>query len=114
MRVAALLLLLASTASAQPALLERMLVAEDHRAQSASDLDALKQGLSSRDPATGRQAIRAIGRLERPDLMRIISPLLTDTNADVRIETINAIGQLARGAEGVASAKTRLLARVRG
>jgi cyclophilin family peptidyl-prolyl cis-trans isomerase len=32
----------------------------------------------------------------------------------VRTETVNAIGQLARGPEGVASAKTRLLARVRG
>jgi cyclophilin family peptidyl-prolyl cis-trans isomerase/HEAT repeat protein len=113
-RLAALLLLLATPAVAQPALRERMLVAEDQRAASSADIDTLKQGLSSRDPATRRQAVRAIGRLERPDLMPLISRLLTDPDHDVRIETINAIGQLAKGPEGVAGAKRRLLVRVRG
>src|SRR5262245_1604395 len=88
---------LATSAVAQPALRERMLVAEDQRAATDADLAALRQGLGSRDPATRRQAVRAIGRLERPDLMPLISRLLTDPDGDVRIETVNAIGQLARG-----------------
>lgn len=111
---AALLLLLASPALAQPALRERLLLIEDQRGTSDADIDTLKQGLSNADPAVRQQAVRAIGRLERPDLMRIISPLLTDANADVRIETVNAIGQLARGPEGVSGAKGRLLARAKG
>lgn len=97
-----------------PELRERMLVAEDQRAPTDADLAPLRQGIGSRDPATRRQAVRAIGRLERPDLMPLISRLLTDPNIDVRLETVNAIGQLARGADGVAAAKSRLLARVKG
>jgi cyclophilin family peptidyl-prolyl cis-trans isomerase/HEAT repeat protein len=108
------LALLASPALAQPALRERMLVAEDQRATTDADLTPLRQGLASREPAERRQAVRAIGRLERPELMPLISRLLTDPNNDVRIEAVNAIGQLARGPEGVAAAKSRLLARRRG
>jgi cyclophilin family peptidyl-prolyl cis-trans isomerase/HEAT repeat protein len=108
------LLLIAGPALAQPALRERMLIAEDQRAPSDADLAVLRQGLSSRDPATRRQAVRAIGRLERPDLIPLISRLLTDPNNEVRIETVNAVGQLARGAEAVAAAKSRLLARAKG
>jgi cyclophilin family peptidyl-prolyl cis-trans isomerase/HEAT repeat protein len=43
-----------------------------------------------------------------------VSRLLTDPNADVRSETVNAIGQMAQGDEGLAAAKTRLLNRARG
>jgi cyclophilin family peptidyl-prolyl cis-trans isomerase/HEAT repeat protein len=99
---------------AQPALRERMLIAEDQRAPTDADLAPLRQGVGSPDPATRRQAVRAIGRLERPDLMPVISRLLTDPVIDVRVETVNAIGQLARGPEGIAAAKSRLLARVKG
>src|SRR6266545_4657232 len=88
--------LVATTASAQPALGERMLVAEDQRAPTDAELATLKQGLGSSDAATRRQAVRAIGRLERADLLPVISPLLTDRNTDVRIEAINALGQVAR------------------
>ena len=99
---------------AQPALRERMLIAEDQRAATDAELAPLRQGLGSRDPATRRQAVRAIGRLERPDLMPLVSRHLTDPHNDVRIEAVNAIGQLARGPEGVAAAKSRLLARISG
>jgi cyclophilin family peptidyl-prolyl cis-trans isomerase/HEAT repeat protein len=107
-------MLLAVPAFVQPALHERMLVAEDRRAPTDADLAPLRQGIGSRDPATRRQAVRAIGRLERPDLIALVSRLLTDANSEVRIETVNAIGQMARGAEGVAAARSRLLARVKG
>jgi cyclophilin family peptidyl-prolyl cis-trans isomerase/HEAT repeat protein len=106
--------LLASPALAQPALRERMLIAEDQRAATDAELAPLRQGLGSRDPATRRQAVRAIGRLERPELMPLVSRHLTDPHNDVRIEAVNAIGQLARGPEGVAAAKSRLLARIGG
>src|SRR6266508_684125 len=105
--------LVATTASAQPALGERMLVAEDQRAPTDAELATLKQGLGSPDAATRRQAVRAIGRLERADLLPVISPLLTDRNTDVRIEAINALGQVARGQDGLSAAKSRLLARAR-
>jgi cyclophilin family peptidyl-prolyl cis-trans isomerase/HEAT repeat protein len=111
--VLAVVMALAAPVLTQPALRERMLIAEDQRAPTDADLAPLREGIGSRDPATRRQAVRAIGRLERPDLMPLISRLLTDPNLEVRIETLNAIGQMARGAEGVAGAKSRLLARVK-
>ncbi len=114
MRCLVLLLLLCQPAFAQPALLERILNAENQRGTSDGDLAALKQGIASRDADTRRQAVRAIGRLERPELMPMVSRLLTDPNADVRSETVNAIGQMAQGDEGLAAAKTRLLNRARG
>lgn len=108
-----LALLVAAPAAAQPSLRERMLVAEDQRAPGDADLATLRQGLGSSDAAIRRQAVRAIGRLERPELISLVSRLLTDPNADVRAETVNAIGQLARGAEGLAAATSRLLVRAK-
>jgi cyclophilin family peptidyl-prolyl cis-trans isomerase/HEAT repeat protein len=106
--------IVAAPVLAQPTLRERMLIAEDQRAATDADLAPLRQGIGSRDPATRQQAVRAIGRLERPDLMPLVSRLLTDPNVEVRIETVNAIGQMARGPEGLSGAKSRLLARVKG
>ena len=57
-------------AQAPQSLRERlMLIAEDARAQTDAELAALRQGLTNADPAMRRQSVRAIGRLERPDLM---------------------------------------------
>jgi cyclophilin family peptidyl-prolyl cis-trans isomerase/HEAT repeat protein len=92
---------------------ERLLRAEDARAQTDAELSALRQGLTHRDPAIRRQSVRAIGRLERPDLIPALTRPLGDDNADVRAEAANGVGQLARGPKGVADAKTRLLARTR-
>ncbi len=110
----AFLLLLCQPAFAQPALRERILNVENQRGTSDGDLAALKQGIASPDADTRRQAVRAIGRLERPELIPMVSRLLTDPNADVRSETVNAIGQMVQGDEGLAAAKTRLLNRARG
>ena len=90
-----------------------MLLAEDARAQTDADLAPLRQGLRSRDPKLRRQAVRGIGRLEKAELIPLLTPVLADADADVRIEAANAMGQLARGAKGVADAKARLLARAR-
>lgn len=110
----AVLVLAAWPASAQQMpLRERMIVAEDRRAPQEADLAALKQGLADRDPRLRTQAVKAIGRLERPDLIPTLTRSLGDDNLNVRIEAANAIGQLAKGEEGVAAAKPRLLARTR-
>jgi cyclophilin family peptidyl-prolyl cis-trans isomerase/HEAT repeat protein len=97
----------------QASLRERMLVAEDMRAQGADGDASLRQGLTDRNPTTRRQAVRAIGRLERADLIPTLTRALADDNADVRIEAANAVGQLARTPEGVADAMPRLLTRAR-
>ncbi|MGQ0735940.1 MAG: peptidylprolyl isomerase [Acidobacteriota bacterium] len=104
-----------SPAHTQPAasLAERILLAEDARAQTPAELATLRQSLTSPDLAVRRQAVRAIGRLERPDLIPALTPVLADRSLELRIEAANAVGQLARGQAGVASAKPRLLARAK-
>ena len=109
-----LIALLAAPALVQnSSLAERMLLAEDSRAQSDAELAPLREGLRSRDPKMRSQAARGIGRLERAELIPLLTPVLNDTDADVRIEAANAMGQLARGSKGVTDAKNRLMARTR-
>src|SRR5688500_18585204 len=92
---------------------ERMLVAEDTRAQTDADLAALRQGLTHVDPNLRQQAVRAIGRLERADLIASLTRSLADANVNVRIEAANAVGQSAKGMKGVADAKARLIQRAK-
>ncbi|MET0212554.1 MAG: HEAT repeat domain-containing protein, partial [Vicinamibacterales bacterium] len=109
-----LIAMLASPAVVQNLpLTERMLLAEDSRAQTDAELAPLREGLRNRDPKVRRQAARAIGRLEKAELIPLLTATLNDADADVRIEAANAVGQLARGPEGVTDAKNRLLARTR-
>jgi cyclophilin family peptidyl-prolyl cis-trans isomerase/HEAT repeat protein len=105
--------LFSAFSSAQETLRERMIAVEDARAPTDSELATLRQGLTSRDPKLRQQAVRAIGRLERPELMPTLTRPLADDDIEVRIEAANAIGQLARGPQGIADAKSRLLARAR-
>jgi cyclophilin family peptidyl-prolyl cis-trans isomerase/HEAT repeat protein len=104
-----------STLSAQGPtdLLARLIVAEDNRAQSDAELSTLRQGLTNRDPKIREQSVRAMGRLERPDLIPALTRPLADDNLNVRIEAANAVGQLAKGTDGVAQAKARLMTRTR-
>ena len=95
------------------ALRERLIVAEDRRAQTDADLATLRQGLTHRDPKIRQQSVRAIGRLERPELIPSLTRSLADSNTNVRMEAANAVGQLAKGAKGVADAKSRLLTRAK-
>ena len=98
MRLIALLLLVAAPDLAQPSTLrERILLAEDARGQTDAELAPHGEGLNSRDPAVRRQSDRAIGRLERAELIPLASRVLGDQNVVVRIEAANAVGQLARG-----------------
>jgi cyclophilin family peptidyl-prolyl cis-trans isomerase/HEAT repeat protein len=85
----------AAAAAAQPALRERVLVAEDQRAASAEGIAVFKEALSSSEPITRRQAVRAIGRLERPELIPLVAARLTD-GVGIRAEAANALAQMAR------------------
>ena len=91
-----------------------MLLAEDARAQTDAELTPLRQGLTSRDVPSADPG----GACDRPARAPGSDPArsrvrLPTTVADVRIEAANAVAQLARGAKGVADAKTRLLARAK-
>ena len=87
----ALLLLLLLLQSPSPAV-ERQLLEIEH--QRAEDVSALLAALKSADPAVQRLAVRTAGRLERASLKDAIVPLLRATDAGVRAEAVNAMGQI--------------------
>ena len=101
-----LLLLFASSAGAQ-SLEERMLQAEDARPTTEAGLAAIKEGLTG---ARRRTAVRAIGRLERPEMIPLIAPALND-GVGIRAEAANALAQLARTPAAVIEVQKLLLAR---
>lgn len=100
------LLFIATSASAQ-SLQERMLQAEDARPTTEAGLAALKEGLAG---GGRRTAVRAIGRLERPELIPLIAPALND-GVGIRAETANALAQTARTPAAVAEVQKLLIAR---
>jgi cyclophilin family peptidyl-prolyl cis-trans isomerase/HEAT repeat protein len=87
-----LIVFVASVASAQT-VQQRMWAAEDARVTSAADMAPLLSGLHSADPRVVVQAVRALGRLERPALVKDILPLVTHVRPEVRAEVMNALGQ---------------------
>jgi cyclophilin family peptidyl-prolyl cis-trans isomerase/HEAT repeat protein len=103
----------AISAAQNQSLRTRLILAEDRRAQSESELASLRQALTHNDAKIRQQAVRGIGRLERADLIATLTRSLTDSDVNVRMEAANAVGQSARGAAGVAAAKARLIARAR-
>lgn len=88
--------------------------AEAARAGGSGQLDTLRAGLQSRAPDLQRIAVRALGRLERADLLPDILPLLTAPSAAVRAEAANAVAQAVTGgtAGGIATARARLVERL--
>ena len=111
LRSCALLLLVTPTAlpAAQDSLRVRhaILVAEDLRPTAAAGLAPILAGLASPDTVAQRLAVRALGRLERAELVADIAPLLRAGPASVRAEAANALGQAAT--RGNATAARRLL-----
>jgi len=90
----ALIVVLALAAQTQASSLrERMLAAEDARASSTSEMAPLVQGLRASDSKVIIQAVRALGRFERPQLVPQLLPFASHRRADVRAEAINALGQ---------------------
>jgi cyclophilin family peptidyl-prolyl cis-trans isomerase/HEAT repeat protein len=93
-RHALIAIVAAGTLQAQASSLrERMLAAEDARASSASEMAPLLQGLRGNDSRLLLQAVRALGRFERPSVVTQLLPFVTHRRADVRAEALNAIGQ---------------------
>lgn len=97
---------LATSVSAQ-SLQERMLQAEDARPTTEAGLAPLQEALKGNGRRT---AIRAIGRLERPEMIPLIAPSLND-GVGVRAEAANALAQMARTPASVAEVQKLLLAR---
>ncbi|MGE3191696.1 MAG: HEAT repeat domain-containing protein, partial [Vicinamibacterales bacterium] len=91
---------------------ERMLAAEDSRASAPGGVAALEEGLASSDADVRRQAVRAIGRLERPDLARLAEGRLSDGDPSVRAQAADALAQLSTTPAAAASAAGVLLARL--
>ena len=75
----------------------RLVQAEDRRALGDGDLGVLTDGVRYRLPAVRRVSVRALGRLQRPVLVADIEPAVSDADATVRLEAMNAIGQALQG-----------------
>lgn len=87
-----------------------IVVAEDARAPTPAALQVLVDGTRSPDPALQVLAVRALGRLERPELAETIVALLSAASAAVRAEAANALGQAVTRAPERAAATLDLLA----
>ena len=70
-----------------------LVAAEDARAETPEQLNTLMRATRFEDWTIRRMAVRALGRLERADLVQSIVPLLTDDSSGVRAEAANALGQ---------------------
>jgi cyclophilin family peptidyl-prolyl cis-trans isomerase/HEAT repeat protein len=93
-QAAGIVLLVAAAAQAQgSSLRDRMLAAEDARASSASEMAPLLEGLRASDMKVLIQAVRALGRFERPQLVPHLLPLVGHRRPEVRAEALNALGQ---------------------
>lgn len=77
-----------------------LLAAEDARAGTPAQLEMLIAGTIHPDTVIQRVAVRALGRLERPDLLDRIAPLLSGTVVTVRIEAANAMAQAVYRVDG--------------
>lgn len=72
-----------------------LLAAEDARAVAAAQLEVLVRAASDPDTLLQRVAVRALGRLERAELLARLEPGLAAASASVRIEAANAVAQAA-------------------
>jgi cyclophilin family peptidyl-prolyl cis-trans isomerase/HEAT repeat protein len=70
---------------------------EDRRAPTAHDLAVLVEATRSTQPFIQHAAIRALGRLERRDVVTNLLPLLVSGNAETRAQAAFAIAQAMRG-----------------
>jgi len=78
----------------------RILAAEDRRASHRGDLDTLVEATTSPLPGIRRASARALGRLERPELVDRLLPLLEDPDPMVRVEVASALAQAVHRADG--------------
>lgn len=88
---------ISTLASAQPQLspqaraaaFDKILLGEDRR-----DAALVREAMAD-DPSLRRRGVRALGRLEQPELIRAVTSALND-NVGIRAEAANALAQLAR------------------
>ena len=78
----------------------KLLAAEDARPDSGPDLATLIEATGSSVVLLRRTAVRALGRLEDPDLVDEITALLDDPVASVRSEAANALAQAVHRSDG--------------
>jgi cyclophilin family peptidyl-prolyl cis-trans isomerase/HEAT repeat protein len=99
--------ILCATAVEAQSLQERMLQAEDARPTTDAGMAPLLEGLKG---GGRRTAVRAIGRMERPEMIPLIAPALND-GVGIRAEAANALAQMARTPAAVAEVQKLLLTR---
>ncbi|MEO5800861.1 MAG: peptidylprolyl isomerase [Gemmatimonadales bacterium] len=109
--VGALLVPMALSAQQRPTVnldaLQRLLVAEDARGTGEAGLTPLLEGIRSSDSLLRRVAVRGLGRLQRPELAKLLLPALSDPLPSVRAEAANALVQgLKRVRRGAAVSDT--------
>ena len=97
--------------SQDDSLLHAILRAEDARADTEEELAPIVRGLADGNSEIRRIAVRALGRMERPELVPQILPLLSDGAPTVRAEAANALGQ-AVFSGGAAEVSGSLVARL--
>ncbi len=85
-----------SASTVDTAALQRLLVAEDARGTARGGLGPLMAALTSSDTLLRRLAIRGLGRLQRPDLGRVLLQSLADSMPTLRAEAANAVAQSLR------------------
>lgn len=95
----------AVTTQAQAAALEKILIGEDTR-----NAELIREAMAG--GAQRRAGIRALGRLEQPDLIRWVAPALGD-GAGIRAEAAWSLAQLARTPEAVIQVQGLLIDRAR-
>ena len=83
-----------------PALRAAILDEQDARGKGVSGIESLSQGLTAPEAELQRLAVRAIGRLEDPQFIPLILPLLFSDAETVRSEAVNALGQAAFRTDG--------------
>ena len=89
--------------------------AEDARAATADQLQLLIRVASTPSSPLQAVAVRALGRLERPDVVTHLLPLLEAQAAAVRAEAANALAQCAgKAVAAVREVRDRLLQRLVG
>lgn len=83
-----------------------ILAAEENRAELPGQLSAVVEATRSDSPEVQAAAARALGRLERRDVIPVLLPLLSARDLDVRAEAATAIAQSFRGEPVPDSAST--------
>jgi cyclophilin family peptidyl-prolyl cis-trans isomerase/HEAT repeat protein len=95
----------AASQAAQAAALEKVIIGEDTR-----NAELIREAMSG--GAQRRAGIRALGRLEQPELIRWVAPALGD-GAGIRAEAAWSLAQLARTPEAVVQVQGLLIERAR-